>query len=136
MRGTGAGWLAVVLASGLVACGAQPPEHVGDAANAARPPRLDFAAKSRVPVRLEMRATADGGRVAPFAGGYRVDVEFEGTATTRCAVSRGDIPEIAPGSRHEVALMCGDAVRLADGGSRGFRVIEDGREVGSGVVLP
>ena len=83
-----------------------------------------------------MRATADGGRVAPFAGGYRVDVEFEGSATTRCAVSRGGIAEIAAGSSHEGALMCSNAVRLAEGGSRGFRLIEDGREVGSGVVLP
>jgi hypothetical protein len=65
-----------------------------------------------------------------------VDVEFEGAATTRCAVHRGDLPEIAPGSSHEVALMCGNALRLGEGGNRAFRVLEDGREVGSGVVLP
>lgn len=136
MRGTGTAWLAVVLASGLAACGAEAPEQAHGADEPVAPLRMDFTAKSKVPVRLELRATEDGGRVAPIAGGYRVDVEFEGAATTRCAVIRGDIPEIAPGSRHDVALMCGDAVRLAEGGSRGFRLIEEGREVGSGVVLP
>jgi translation elongation factor EF-Tu-like GTPase len=124
----------MVFASALAACGAQQPEQVD--APAAAAPRMDFAARSRVPVRLDMRATADGGRVAPFAGGYRVDVEFDGAMKTRCAVSRGELPEIAPGSSHEVALRCKDALSLPEGGSRAFRLVEDGREVGSGVVLP
>jgi translation elongation factor EF-Tu-like GTPase len=127
----------MVLACGLAACGRDAPDGVDEAAVvAAAAPRMEFSRRGRVPVRLDMRATSDGGRAAPFAGGYRVDVEFEGATTTRCAISRGDLPEIAPGSSHEVALMCSDAVSLAEGGSRGFRLIEDGREVGSGVVLP
>lgn len=138
MRGTEAGWLvAVLVATGLGACGGQPPEQAGAAAEAvASPPRMDFSARHKIPVRLDMRATSDGGRSAPFSGGYRVDVAFEDAATTRCAVSRGGLPEIAPGSSQVVALMCSNAVRLAEGGSRGFRLIEDGKDVGGGVVLP
>ena len=137
MRVIGPGGLAIVLAAGLAACGGQPPEQAGAAGeSAAATPRTHFRAKSHIPVRLDMRATADGGRVAPFAGGYRVEVEFEGASSARCAVDRGGLAEIAPGSSQPAALLCGAAVELAEGGSRGFRLLEDGNEVGGGVVLP
>ncbi|GGJ98164.1 hypothetical protein [Luteimonas terricola] len=42
----------------------------------------------------------------------------------------------AGGASHELHLVCSAAVRLPDDGSRGFRVLEDGREIASGVVLP
>lgn len=115
----------------LVACGQAPQAPVAEAV----PPRLDFPGKQRIPVRLHLRGGAEG-RGAAIAGAWRGDVEFDGGDRSRCAIDRGDLPALEPGSSHEVRLVCGSAVRLPGDGSRGFRVTEDGREVASGTVLP
>ena len=127
------GLLALVVPLVLIACGgAQPaPEPA-----APPPPRLDFSGKQGIPVRLDLLATADGGRVAAIAGAWRGEFTFDGGGTSRCGIDRGAVTALQPGSSHEVRLVCTGAVRLPDDGSRGFRLIEDGREVGSGVVLP
>lgn len=129
-------WIALLLPLALVACNA--PDGAVEPAVASVPeaPRLDFTGKRRIPVRLEMLATADGGRAVPIAGAWRGQVEFDGGDSSQCAIARGALEEIAPGSRHEVGLVCGAAVRLPEDGSRGFRVLEDGRVIASGTVLP
>lgn len=135
MRGGHAlrGLLALALPLALVACGGAKPEPE---AAAPPPPRLDFAGKQGIPVRLDLRASADGGRAAAIAGAWRGEFVFDGGSTTRCGIDRGELPELQPGSSNELRLICARAVRLPDDGSRGFRLLEEGREVGSGVVLP
>lgn len=118
----------------LAACGSPPQES--PAAAATPPPRLDFPGKQRIPVRLDMRSTSDGGRPVGIAGAWRGEFAFDGGGASRCAVDRGALASIEPGASHEVHLVCSVAVRLPDDGSRGFRVLEDGREIASGVVLP
>lgn len=122
---------AALLAAALAACGGgQPPEPVEPA------PRLDFPAKQRFPARLDLRPTAEGGRATPIAGAWRGRFVFDGGDGTRCGVDSGELPELEPGSSHQVNLVCAGAVALPDDGRRGFRVLEDDREIGSGVVLP
>ena len=102
----------------------------------ATPPRTEFAAKTRIPVRLQLKPTAQGGRIAPIAGGYRPTVVFAASGTsTVCGVARGDVAQVGPGETHEVALRCQDAVRVPTD-ARGFSLLEEGREIGNGVVLP
>lgn len=122
-----------LLALLLAACA---PEPQPPAAAAPAAPRLDFAAKQKIPVALDMHATADGGRTVAISGAWRGEVDFDGGDRVRCAIDRGALAELAPGTRYEVHLLCSGAVRLADGGDRGFRVTEDGREIASGLVLP
>ena len=121
----------------LAACSAAPGDAPDPAATAAPvAPRLDYPAKMRIPVRLNLLATADGGRAAAIPAAWRGEFEFDGGSNVRCGFDRGEVAELAPGSSHEVKLLCAKAVRLADDGQRGFRVLEEGRVVGSGVVLP
>ena len=118
----------------LAACGPAPQDATAPVA--AKPSsRLDFPAKLGIPVRLDMLATADGGRVVSIPAAWRGDVEFDGGTTMRCGIDRGDA-ELEPGSSHDVRLICARALALPDDGSRGLRVIEDGRPIASGVVLP
>ena len=121
----------------LAACGAAPPDAPGPAA-APTPagPRLDYPAKMRIPVRLDLLASADGGRASAIPTAWRGEVAFDGGSSVRCALDRGEAGELAPGSSYEVKLLCAKAVQLPVDGQRGFRVIEEGRVVGSGVVLP
>lgn len=125
----------------LAACGAGPQGASGfetddtAAANPA-PPRLDYPAKMRIPVRLDLLATADGGRVAGIPAAWRGEVEFDGGARMRCALVRNEAGELSPGSSHEVKLLCAKSVQLPGDGQRGFRILEEDRVVGSGVVLP
>lgn len=128
------GLVVLALPLALAACGGAQPEPV--AATVAPPPRLDFPGKRPIPVRLDMHATADGGRATGIAGAWRGEFAFDGGTTARCGISSGALPALEPGSSHEVRLVCTVAVRLPDDGSRGFRLIEDGREVASGTVLP
>ena len=120
-----------LLAAALAACGGSRPSEPAEPA-----PRLDFPAKQRFPARLDLRPTAEGGRATPVAGAWRGRFVFDGGDDTRCGVDSGDVPELEPGSSHPVHLVCAGAVSLPDDGRRGFRVLEDGREVGSGLVLP
>ncbi|MEN1941454.1 hypothetical protein WCE39_10220 [Luteimonas sp. MJ174] len=118
----------------LAACGeaAQAP-----AATIATPPRLDYPGKSSIPVRLDMRGTADGGRAVAIQGAWRGTVAFDGADDdAHCGIQRGGVAALEPGSSHDVHLICSRAVRLPDEGSRGFRVLEDGREIATGSVLP
>lgn len=126
--------LALALPLVLAACGGAPQQP--EAAATVAPPRLDYPGRHRIPVRLEMRATADGGRVVGIAGAWRGQFIFDGGDDVRCAVDGGDAGTIEPGSIHEVHLVCSGAVRLPDDGSRGVRVLEDGQEIASGAVLP
>lgn len=119
----------------LAACGPSPQDTPAPAA-AAPPPRLDYPGKLGIPVRLDLLATADGGRAVAISRGWRGRVEFDGGSNARCAIGRGAVAELAPGSSHEVELICGAAVQLPGDGRRGFRVLEDGRKIGTGVVLP
>ena len=119
----------------LAACGPSPQDTTA-AAEAAPQPRLDYPGKLGIPVRLDLLATADGGRAVAISRGWRGDVEFDGGSKARCAIDRGQAVELAPGSSHEVELICGAAVQLPGDGGRGFRVLEDGREIAAGVVLP
>jgi hypothetical protein len=116
----------------LAACGA-PQAPVADAP---APPRLHYPAKRPVPVRLDVRPAAEGGRVVAIPAAWRGDVRFDGGDEGRCGIKRGALPELEPGGSYDVQLVCSHAVRLPDGGSRGFRVLEDGREIASGHVLP
>ncbi|MGY0612839.1 hypothetical protein ACW7GZ_09445 [Luteimonas sp. A537] len=101
------------------------------------PPPLDYQAKRPIPVRLDMRATADGGRAVAISGAWRGEVDFDGgDPAAHCGIKRDGIAAIEPGSSNEVHMLCARTVRLPDDGSRGFRVLEDGREIASGVVLP
>jgi len=125
--------LALALPVSLAACGNATQEPV---APAPAPPRLDFPGKHRIPVRLDMRATADGGRATAIAGAWRGEFAFDGGGVARCGIERGGAGAIEPGASHEVRLICAAPVRLSEGGSRGFRVLEDGREIASGAVLP
>ena len=128
--------LLVVLPVAVLACGeADRPEALAATEAAAAPPRLDFPGKNPIPVRLDMRATADGGRAFGLPPGWRGEVAFAGGNTTRCGVRSGDAGPIDPGASYRVQLMCGDAVRLPDAATRDFRVLEDGREIASGEVL-
>lgn len=121
----------------LAACAPEPqPQPQPPAAAEPAAPRLDFAAKQKIPVALDMHATADGGRAVAISGAWRGEVDFDGGDRMRCAIDRDGLAELAPGTRHEVYLLCSGAVRLADGGGRGVRVTEDGREIASGLVLP
>lgn len=119
----------------LAACGPAPQEAATPSA-AAPASRLDYPAKLRIPVRLDMLSEAAGGRAVPIAGAWRGEFEFDGGTTTRCGIDRGGLAELAPGGSHEVRLICTRAVQLSEDGRRGFRVLEDGRPIASGVVLP
>lgn len=119
----------------LTACG-PAPRDAADTAPGAPKPRLDFPGKIGIPVRLDMAATAEGGRPVPLGGAWRGTVEFDGGTTSHCGIDRGGIAELVPGNGYEVKLICARAVSLPDDGQRGFRVIEDGRPIASGVVLP
>lgn len=130
VRRRAVGLLASPLLLALVACGAEPP------APAAPPPQLDFGAKRSIPVRVDLRTTADGGRVTPIAGAWRGEFAFDGGDSTRCGIDSDAAAELAPGSSHEARLFCAGPVRLPEDGGRAFRVFEEGREVGSGVILP
>lgn len=127
--------LALALPLAFAGCDGSPGGQP-EAAATVPPPTLDYPGRHRIPVRLDMRATADGGRAYAIAGAWRGRFVFDGGDDVRCAVDRGDAETIEPGSRHEVRLVCSGAVRLPDDGSRGFRVLEDGQEIASGVVLP
>lgn len=122
----------------LAACGATPPDVPDTAATTTAPaaPRRDFPAKMRIPVRLDLLATADGGRATDIPAAWRGQVEFDGGASARCSLSHDNASGLAPGTSHELKLLCASAVQLPDDGQRGFRVLEEGRVVGSGVVLP
>ncbi|WP_133000398.1 hypothetical protein [Luteimonas arsenica] len=128
-------WIPMLLPLVLAACGGAP-QSAAPAAAVPEPPRLDFSGKRPIPVRLDMLATADGGRAVAIAGAWRGEFEFDGGDRTRCGIERGELAEIAPGSSHEVRLICTAAVRLPDDGSRGFRMLEDGAVIASGTVLP
>ncbi|MBJ6984941.1 hypothetical protein [Luteimonas sp. MC1750] len=119
----------------LAACGPAPQEAAAPSA-AAPASRLDYPGKLGIPVRLDMLPAAEGGRAGPIAGAWRGEVAFDGGATARCGIDRGGLAELVPGSSHEVRLICASAVQLSGDGRRGFRVLEDGRPVASGVVLP
>lgn len=124
----------LLLPLALAACGdaAQVP-----AAATPAPPLLDYQAKRSIPVRLDMLATADGGRAVAISGAWRGEVDFDGDEpNTQCGIRRGGLAAIEPGTSNEVHMVCTQTVRLPDDGSRGFRVLEDGREIASGVVLP
>lgn len=118
----------------LAACGAEPGAPPAPAPEAA--PRLDFPAKARMPVSLHMHAPEEGGREVAIGGAWRGEVEFDGGDRARCGIERGLLSELVPGGRYEVHLVCGGAVRLGEGGGRGFRITEDGRTIASGDVLP
>lgn len=119
----------------LAACGPAPQDAAAPSA-AAPAPRLDYPGKLGIPVRLDLLSAAEGGRAAPIAGAWRGEVEFDGGASARCGIDRGGLAELAPGSSHELRLICAGAVQLPEDGRRGFRVLEDGRPIASGVVLP
>jgi len=120
----------------LAACGeTAPPPAEPSADVATAPARLDFPGKTPIPVRLEMRATGDGGRGFGLPNGWRGEVAFAGGNTARCGVRGRDAGPIEPAGSYRVQLMCADAVRLPEAGDRGFRVLEDGREIASGEVL-
>lgn len=123
----------------LVACGAAPQEATDAAAAApatAPAPRLDFPAKMRIPVQLDLLAEADGGRSSALPRAWRGEVEFDGGARSRCAIDRGTGAELEPGTRHEVRLLCTRPMQLPADGRRGLRVFEEGRVVATGAVLP
>lgn len=128
--------LALALPVALAACGVSPQDPQAAATAPLPPPRLDFPGKHRIPVRLDMRPTDGGGRVVGIAGAWRGEFAFDGGGGARCAIDGGAADTIEPGTSHQVDLVCTAAVRLPDDGSRGFRVLEDGREIASGVVLP
>ena len=127
--------LILMLPLTLAACG-QAPEQAAPAAAEPAPPRLDFAAKAPIPARLDLLSAAEGGREYPIAGAWRGEFAFDGGKSLRCAIDRGGLGELAPGSSHEVHLVCAGSLALPDDGRRGFRVMEDGRAIGWGVVLP
>jgi hypothetical protein len=119
----------------LIACGEAPPERAAVAEPPA--PRLHYPAKQPVPARLDLLATGDGGRAVAIPSAWRGEVHFDGgDQGNHCGIKRGDHPEIEPGGSYDVELVCTHAVRLPVDGSRGFRVLEDGREIGSGRVQP
>lgn len=119
----------------LIACGESPPEPA--AASAPSAPRLHYPAKQPVSARLQLHATADGGRAAGIPAAWRGEVRFDGGVdANHCGIRRGEHPEIEPGGSYDVELVCAKPVRLPDDGSRGFRVLEDDREIGLGRVLP
>jgi hypothetical protein len=122
----------------LAACGGAPTAG-GDgagqaAAGAAAPKQVSFLGKSHIPVRLALKATADGGRAVPIRGSYRTQVVFADGQAQECAVSRGDLAELAPGNEYEVSLRCRDSLVL-DAAALSFTVVEDGRDVATGTVL-
>jgi hypothetical protein len=119
----------------LAACGPAPQQApVPSAATPA--PRVDFPGKMGIPVRLDLLDEAGGGRATPLAGAWRGEVEFDGGTRSRCGIDRDGAADLSPGSSHELRLVCAGAVRLPGDGRRGFRVLEDGRPIASGVVLP
>lgn len=120
----------------LAACGPASQAPQAPATAEAPAPRLDFAGKARIPVRLEMHPSDDGGRAVPLGGAWRGQLEFDGGDAPRCGIDRGGLPELVPGSTYEVHVVCATAVQLPDDGRRGLRVMEDGRPIASGVVLP
>ena len=121
----------------LAACGDAPPAAAeaaaAPAAAEAGGPRT-YAAKERIPVRLAMTPTADGGRPVPVRGTYRPQVVFADGQRQECAVDRGGLAELAPGGGYDVALRCRRELRLADD-ALSFAVVEEGREVATGTVL-
>ena len=125
--------LALLPVLALAGCGDPRPAPAG--ATAAQ--ELDFRAKHPIPVRLDLRSSADGGRQVPLAGAWRGRFAFAGAAgQVQCGLHYGEERALEPGTSHELRLLCNAAVALPDDGRRGFRVFEDGREIGSGVVLP
>ncbi len=97
-----------------------------------------FGAKRLIDIRLTMATTEAGGRGAPFHAAYRPTVRFSGAtppAEQVCAIRLGDLEAFAPGETHEVKMRCTTAVAFARD-APGIVLVEDGREVGQGVVLP
>lgn len=134
----------IMLLVGCVLAGCtQPPagptpagDPLAEPPKAAAPPQTSFAPKARIPVRLELKRTDEGGRMSPISGGFRPTMVFAASGTrTTCGVDRGDVGQFAPGDSHAVSLRCTDAVEVR-GDSPGFSVLEEGREIGTGVVLP
>ena len=126
----------------LAACGGAPTA-AGDAAGQAAagtaapkdaPKQVSYLGKAHIPLRLAMKATADGGRAVPIRGSYRTQVVFADGQAQVCAVSRGDLAELAPGGEYEVSLRCRDSLVL-DAAALSFTVVEDGRDVATGTVL-
>ncbi|HST45757.1 MAG TPA: hypothetical protein VLK29_11105 [Luteimonas sp.] len=74
--------------------------------------------------------------MSPIGGGFRPTMVFAARGTrTICGVDRRTVGEFRPGDSHEVGLRCADAVAVS-ADALGFSVLEDGREIGTGVVLP
>ena len=131
-------WLVVLVAAAAAGCGGSAPEPAPQAVAKAPLPRYDFGPKSPIPVRLTLRATSEGGRVAPLHGGYRPDVVFDAAADaapTTCSIGGAASRGFAPGETREVVLRCAKRVSVRPDAT-GFMVRDGEQVVGRGVVLP
>jgi hypothetical protein len=136
MKGTRLRVLAIAAAAVVAGCGGTAPTPAPQDVPDAPPPKYTFAAKSPIPVRLTLRASADGGRVAPLYGGYRPTVVFDADpALLTCSISGIAVGGFGPGDTRDVALRCGKRVSLRPDAT-GFTMREGEQVVGSGVVLP
>lgn len=95
-----------------------------------------FEAGRQIAVELTMNTSGDGGRSTSFFSGYRPTVEFdyEEQSTTCYAQLPVDLREFPPGETHRIGLECDDEVAVHPD-TPGFRLVESGKEVGSGVVV-
>lgn len=146
-------WFPFALLPLLAACGDPPPPAAAapEPTPAAAPARMapagsgevvdglrQFGAKRIMDLRLTMAASDAGGRDTPFHAAYRPTVRFAGTPEPTeqvCAIRLGDLDAFAPGETHDVTMRCTDAVAFAPE-APGIVLLEDGREVGQGIVLP
>lgn len=144
-------WFPLALLPLLAACGDPPPPVVAAPEAAASPARVApagtgevvdglrrFGAKRIMAIRLTMAASDAGGRAVPFHAAYRPTVRFTGARVPTeqvCAIRLGDLEAFAPGDTHDVTMRCTAAVAFATD-SPGIVLLEDGRKVGQGVVLP
>ena len=97
-----------------------------------------FGAKRIMDIRLTMAASDAGGRDTPFHAAYRPTVRFTGAPEPTeqvCAIRLGVLEGFAPGETHDVTMRCTAAVAFPPD-APGIVLLEDGREVGQGIVLP
>lgn len=111
-----------------------PAAHVPAAEAERVPPRQ--SARRILEARIDMPATADGGRAAAFPPAWRGEVVFEGGASEQCGIKPLDDGELAPGGSYRVRLVCARRVTLPEAASGRLRVLEEGREVASGSLTP
>jgi translation elongation factor EF-Tu-like GTPase len=137
MKGTGSLAIAIIVAM-AAGCGADAPAPAQQAADDAPPPQFAFVAKSEIPVRLTLLATAEGGRVGPLYGGYRPSLAFDAAPdadAVTCSIASAAAGGFDPGETHEATLRCARPVSVRPD-ALGFTVREGGQVVGSGMVLP